>query len=108
MTLTIELTRESEEKICSAARQAGINPIEYAKRLIDAIPLALPLDLNRRYSATELLKLAPAERSHYLRVAADRAANEYELDLIRPAHERDLTAFSAVSGNDYLDGGPVG
>lgn len=103
MTLTIELTPEAEERLNRVARRAGVKPEDFARSLIESLPAATEMDLNRKYTARELLKLPAAERERYLRAAAERAAPEYEADLALPKTERELTAFSAVSGADYLD-----
>ena len=62
------------------------------------------MEFDRKYTARELLRLPARERDDYLRAAAAQAATEYELDLALPAAKRELTAFSAVSGTDFLDG----
>jgi hypothetical protein len=104
MTLTIELTPEAEDRLSRAARRAGVRPEDFARSLIEALPIAAEMDLDRTYTARELLKLPATERNSYLRAAAERAAAEYEADLALPETERELTAFSAVSGADFLDG----
>lgn len=103
MTLTIELPPKTEERLNRAARRAGLNPEDFARSLIEALPLAAELDSDHKYTARELLKLPAMERSSYLREAAERAAAEYEFDMSLPETERELTAFSAVSGADFID-----
>jgi hypothetical protein len=104
MTLIIELTPEAEERLNWATRRARVTPEDLARSLIEAVPIATEMDSDRTYTARELLKLPATARNRYLRVAAERAAAEYATDLALPEAERELTAFSAVSGADFLDG----
>ncbi len=55
------------------------------------------------YDAATLLTLPRAERNRILALAADAAAPEYEADLARPVAERELTAFTALDGEPFLD-----
>ena len=104
MTLTIELTPEAEERLKQVARRAGVKPEDFARSLIEGLPVITETDSERKYTARELLKLPAMERERYLRAAAERAASEYEADLALPEAERELTALSGVSGADFLDG----
>lgn len=55
------------------------------------------------YDAAMLLMLPRAERNRILASAAEAAAPEYEADLARPVAERELTAFTALDGEPFLD-----
>ena len=57
------------------------------------------------YDAATLLTLPRAERNRILASAAEAAAPEYEADLARPAAERELTAFTALDGEPFLEDG---
>jgi hypothetical protein len=103
MTLIIELTPDAEERLNLAARRAGIKPEDFARHLIEGLPIVSEIDLHRSYTARELLKLPAIERGRYLRVVAERAESEYKADLALPDEDRELTAFSNVSGADFLD-----
>ena len=104
MTLTIELTPEAEERLNRVAQRAGLRPEDFARSLIEALPIMTDMNSERKYTARELLKLPATERNRYLRAAAEKAAPEYEADLALPESERELTAFVTVSGADFLDG----
>ncbi len=53
--------------------------------------------------AAYLLTLPRAERNRLLAQAAEAAAPEYEADLALPPAERELTAFTALDGEPFLD-----
>jgi hypothetical protein len=55
------------------------------------------------YDATTLLTLPRAERNQILALAAEAAAPEYEADLALPVAERELTAFTALDGEPFLE-----
>ncbi len=56
-----------------------------------------------RTDAAYLLTLPRAERNKILAKAAESAAPEYEADLARPVAERELTAFTALDGEPFLE-----
>lgn len=56
-----------------------------------------------RMDAACLLTLPRAERNRILAEAAEAAAPEYEADLALPVGERELTAFSALDGEPFLE-----
>ncbi len=43
MSLTIELTPGSEQRLMHAAKQAGFTPEEYGRRMIEALPEEIPV-----------------------------------------------------------------
>jgi len=53
--------------------------------------------------AAYLLTLPRAERNRILAKAAEAAAPEYEADLAHPVAERELTAFTALDGEPFLE-----
>ncbi len=53
--------------------------------------------------AAYLLTLPRAERNRLLAEAAEAAAPEYEADLALPTSERELTAFTALDGEPFLE-----
>jgi len=56
-------------------------------------------------NAAYLLTLPSAERNRIMEQAAEAAAPEYEADLALPVAERELTAFTALDGEPFLDEG---
>lgn len=56
-----------------------------------------------KLDAAYLLTLPRAERNRILAKAAEAAAPEYEADLARPVSERELTAFTALDGEPFLE-----
>ncbi len=55
-------------------------------------------------NAAYLLTLPRVERRRILASAAEAAAPFYEADLTRPSAERELTAFTALDAEPFLDG----
>ena len=60
------------------------------------------------HNAALLPTLPRAERNRILALAAEAAAPEYEADLARPVAERELTAFTALDGEPFLEDGYYG
>jgi hypothetical protein len=60
--------------------------------------------LNTRVSAEALLSLPPDQRGAILSAAAEHAAPLYDADLALPASQRELTAFTVLDGEAFLDG----
>lgn len=56
-----------------------------------------------RTDAAYLLTLPRTERNRILEKAAEAAAPEYEADLARPVAGRELTAFTALDGEQFLE-----
>lgn len=65
-----------------------------------AVPMGPTPDQS---SAAYLLTLPSAERDRIMAEAAESAAPEYEADLALPVAERELTAFTALDGEPFLD-----
>ena len=57
----------------------------------------------QRKDAAYLLTLPRAARHHILAQAAEAAAPDYEADLALPAGERELTSFTALDGEPFLE-----
>lgn len=97
MSVTIDLAPEVEETLRQEAARQGLDTGEFARSLIER---ALS---PRVYTARELLAMTPEWRAAYLQAAADDAAPLYDADLACPAHERELTAFTALDGEPFLE-----
>ncbi len=67
---------------------------------------SVPSD-DRVLSASQLRLLPLAERAAYLQEAAATAAPLYDADLARPPRERELTAFTALDGEEFDEDGPA-
>jgi hypothetical protein len=96
MTLVIEVTPEVETRLQAAAAKRGLSVTDYAKDLLErqVLPLALRVAV-----------LPPEEQDRIMAAAAEEAAELYEADLALPPAERELTAFTALDGEDYDDVG---
>ena len=92
--MSLTLTHEQEAKLQRKAMRLG-KPVEVVlnELLEEQEPHAL--------TARQLLVLPKAERTQILQAQAERAALEYEIDLARPAAERELTAFTALDGEMF-------
>ena len=58
---------------------------------------------SRALTAREVRRLPFSQRARYLQNAAANAAPHYETDLARPPHLRELTAMTALDGEDFDD-----
>ena len=95
--MNIELTPELEVRLQQAATRQGVDATSYALQTLDH---ALP---PRYLSASQLLKMPREERDRYLRQAAEEAAPLYNADLALPAEQRELTAFTILDGEPFLE-----
>jgi len=79
-----------------------LTPVPYANgtRLTAALTDS---PAQERTDAAYLLTLPRAERHRILAAAAASAAPEYEADLALPVGERELTAFTALDGEPFLE-----
>lgn len=99
MTTTVELIYE----------QGVLRPVTALAFLEGAHVTATLTDMSvsQATDAAYLLTLPRAERNRILAQAAESAAPEYEADLALPAAERELTAFTALDGELFVDGEEV-
>lgn len=95
MTTTIEVVYER-----GIFRPLSPVSLEEGKRL-SAILTDSPVP--ERIDAAYLLTLPDAERDRIMEAAAAAAAPLYEADLALPVAERELTAFTALDGEPFLD-----
>ena len=82
-----------------------LRPLE-PLNLTEGTRVAVTLDESapgQRTDAAYLLTLPRTERRRILAAAAEAAAPAYEADLARPVADRDLTAFTALDGEPFLD-----
>jgi hypothetical protein len=109
MTVILELSPDQEARLHEEAARSGLPVAEYALTCLfgrqERNPLgpAAPSHPARAVTARDLLAMAPAERSAYLRWAAEDAAPLYESDLALPPAERELTALTALDGEPFDD-----
>lgn len=101
MTIIIDTPSDLMQQVEQAAAAQNMSVQEYTLRALRAM---LPEAATEQYlTAQELLRLPRAERSRYLAAAAEKAAPVYAEDLAKPVHERELTAFTALDGEPFLD-----
>ncbi len=92
MTLTIDIAPEAEKRLQEAAAKRGVPITEYAKDLLErqVLPLAL-----------RVAAMTPDEQDRIMAAAAEEAAEDYNTDLALPVEQRELTAFTALDGEDF-------
>lgn len=89
-----------------AVYEAGVLRLLEPVMLTEGARVAVTLDddaLPERTDAAYLLTLPRTERRRILASAAEVAAPFYEADLTRPSAERELTAFTALDGEPFMD-----
>src|SRR5437870_9131078 len=96
MTLVIEVTPEVEARLEAAAAKHGLPVAQYAKVLLERqiLPLAI-----------RVAALPPEEQDRIMAAAAEDAADLYNEDLALSPSERELTAFTALDGEPFLESG---
>src|SRR5688572_18375105 len=94
MTLIIEVDPEVQARLQEAAARQGVAVSEYAKGVLErqVLPLAL-----------RAADLPPDEQDRIMAAAAEEASDLYNADLARPLRERELTAFTALDGEEFHD-----
>lgn len=90
------------EAIYEAGVLRPLEPLDLAEGTRVAVTLG-ESTRRERTDAAYLLTLSRAERRRILAAAAEAAAPAYEADLARPVAERELTAFTALDGEPFLD-----
>ena len=98
MTLVLELAPEVEQRLSVEAARRGQQPSEFVTHLLTRELEPKEFDLEA------LLALPREEQERVMQKAFDAAALEYNADLALPAAERELTAFTALDGDDFADG----
>jgi len=99
MTVKIDLSPELESRLREQASKSGLRVSDYVLHVLER---ELPANA---VTARGLLSLSPHERARVLVAAAEDAAPLYNADLALPPAERELTAFTALDGEDFHDGG---
>jgi predicted DNA-binding protein len=97
MTLVIDLSPEIEHRLNVEAARKGQQPSEFVTHLLERELESKEFDLDA------LLALPRQEQERIMQKAFDDAASEYNADLARPAAQRELTAFTALDGDDFAD-----
>lgn len=98
MTVTIELSPEVEARLRSQADEQGKPVSDYLRSMIEnLIAPSKEIDINA------FLALPRDEQDRFLASAAEDAAPLYAADLNKPVMERELTAFTALDGEPFLD-----
>ena len=97
MALTLELILNPEEQaqLEIQAQQEGLALEDYLKSVIAR--LARPMNVRMQRS------LPREECNRLLAIQAASAAPLYEADLARPVEERELTAMTALDGEEVYD-----
>lgn len=98
LTLELNLREEDRTRLQAQAQQAGLALEEYARIVLERIA--------QQTSVQSLRALSREERNRLLAEQAADAAPLYEADLARPMAKRQLTAFSALDGEEVYDRTP--
>ena len=98
MTLVIDLMPEVEQRLTTEAARQGQEPSEFVMRLLERELKPKEFDIDA------LLALPRHEQDRIIQAAFDDAAPMYNADLALPVAARELTAFTALDGDDFADG----
>lgn len=101
MTLTIDLAPEIEIRLSAEAAKRGQQPTEFVAHLLERELKPKEFDLNA------LLALPRHEQERIMKAGFDDAAPSYNADTALPVAERELTAFTALDGDDFGDDGEL-
>lgn len=97
MAITLSLRPELESRLSAEAGRAGLEPAAYVEQMLERELELQEFDLDAFFA------LPRAEQDRILRAAVEDAAPLYAADLALPVEERELTAFTALDGEDFLD-----
>ena len=98
MALTIEMNSEIETKLHQEAERLGVPADRF---ILDLLEKELK---PKEFDLTAFLALPRAEQDRIIEAAVEDAAPLYAADLALPVAERELTAFTALDGEDFRDG----
>lgn len=106
----LELPSDLETRLRERAAQRGQAVEDYLRLILDQ-PLdrsdsrdfAGNADRPRESDPAYLLSLPKVERDRIMEAQAIHAAPLYEADLALPVAERELTAFTALDGEPFLE-----
>ena len=95
MALVIDLAPEIEQRLSVEAARRGQQPTEF-------ITLLLKREFEpKEFDLDALLALPHKEQERVMRKSFDDAASDYNADIALPSAERELTAFTALDGDDF-------
>ena len=97
MTLMIELTPELEARLEAQAKEHGKRLSDYVQNTLEEMVTPKEVDMKT------FLSLPREEQNRRLAIAAESAAHLYEADLARPPLDRELTAFTALDGEPFIE-----
>ena len=97
--LTIELAPDVEQRLNCEAQRQGVKPADFVQGLVERElpPAPKEFDLNAYFA------LPREEQDRILEEAAKKATPQYAADLAFPVEERELTAFTVLDGEPYLE-----
>ena len=99
MAVLIDLAPEIEHRLGVEAARRGQQPAEFITQLLRRELAPKEFDLDA------LLALPLQEQERIMEKAFDAAASDYNADITLPVAERELTAFTALDGDDFADSG---
>ncbi len=97
MALNLEIPPDVEHRLKAEAARHGMDVSDYVLKLIERDLAAWEFDLDA------FLALPREEQEQQLAAAAEDAAPLYAADLALPVSERELTAFTALDGDNFVD-----
>jgi hypothetical protein len=97
MSIVLDVPPELEDRLQAEAQRKGQRPDEFVLALLKEQLTPKEVDLDA------FLKRPRTEQDLLLQAAAERAAPFYAADLALPIAERELTAFTALDTEDFLD-----
>jgi hypothetical protein len=103
---TFRLTPSSKQAVGLLAEKLGLSQTAVVEQAIRAMAKKEKIDPKPPRQETDLVYLMTrpmAEREAALEASAIAAAELYAEDLALPVEERELTAFTALDGEPFLD-----
>lgn len=96
--LKLQLKPDDRAHLEAQAHNAGLSLEEYVRTVLERIA--------RQADPQKLSQLPRDERNRLLARQADEAAPLYEADLAQPVEARELTAFTALDGEEVHERTP--
>ena len=103
MTITLDIRPEVEARLRDRAAAFGEDLTHYVQRIVELESTGV---LEHRWDYNKLMSLPFDEQDRILAAAAETATPLYEADLALPPAERELTAFTALDGEDFVFDSP--
>jgi hypothetical protein len=103
VNVSFRLSKAAKRQVEALTNRMGLSQTAVVETAIRQLAKVEMIEGNEHLSASELMKRPIEERRAALRKSAILLESHYNDDLAKPPAERELTAFTALNGEPFLD-----